>query len=381
MHELNQKFREDILRKVKRIVVKIGTNVLTDSKGLIDKKQIAHIAQQVVDLKKRGYEVVLVSSAAIGAGMGELKIKSRPKSLPQLQAVASVGQCALMREYHHYFKELGENTAQILLINDDLKVRTRHINIRNTICNLLTLNVIPIVNENDTVSTDEIKFGDNDYLSALVTNLIKAQMLVMLTNVDGLIDCSQTGDVRNGHVVSIVESVDQKVEELCHVKKSQLGTGGMKSKLKAIKNVNRAGEAAVIVNGLQNNILIDLFEGKDLGTIFLPKKGKMAGRKRWIAFFVTPAGTITIDEGAEHALKGGGKSLLASGIIDCDGDFLKGDTVSVLNTQGEEMGRGISYYSVSEVQKIKKLKTKDIEKVLGKKEHDEVIHRNHLVLL
>jgi glutamate 5-kinase len=377
MSELNKKIREEILKKVRTVVVKVGSNVLTDDAGLINRAQIATIASQIAHLRKKGYDVVLVTSGAIGAGIGELRLGARPKTLSMLQAVAAVGQCTLMREYYRSFGENGVAVSQILLTGDDLKVRVRHINARNTLRTLLELGVLPVINENDTVSTDEIKFGDNDRLSALVANLIGAEMLVILSNVEGLIDFS----VSDHAVVSVVESIGKRVEDMCVGRKSKLGTGGMVSKLTAAKIINRAGEAMMIASGLRENVLVELFEGRNIGTLFLPKTGKMAGRKRWIAFFVAPAGSIIVDDGAERALKEGGKSLLASGVRQAAGTFKAGDTISVKNMRGEEFGRGLINYSSKEIEQIKGLKTGQIAASLGKKSVDEVIHRDDLVIL
>ncbi|HRZ86648.1 MAG TPA: glutamate 5-kinase [bacterium] len=377
MSDSRQNMREEIIGKVKKVVIKVGTNVLAGDDGAIDKRRMQQIVSQIAGLRTKGVEVILVTSGAIGAGIGELRLAERPKTLPKLQAAAAVGQCALMREYYHCFRDEGLHVAQVLLTGDDVKARARHLNVRNTLLTLLEQGVIPVVNENDTVSTDEIKFGDNDKLSALVANLAGAQLLIILSNVEGLIDYAVSPDA----VVPVVESVTKRIEEMCVSRKSALGTGGMSSKLLAARIVNRAGEAVIVASGLRDGVIADIFAGKNAGTLFLPKKGRMAGRKRWIAFFVSPAGSVTVDAGAERALREGGKSLLASGISQAGGAFKAGDTVSIRNLAGEEFGRGIVQYGAKDVDQIKGLKTGEIAHVLGKKPCDEVIHRDNLVIL
>ncbi|KAA0242128.1 MAG: glutamate 5-kinase [Candidatus Brocadia sp. AMX2] len=379
------KYKEDIrnqiLSKVKKIVVKIGTGVLTTDDGYLDKEQIKNLAGQAVELNKMGYHVVVVSSGAIGSGMGELGIEKRPATLPDLQAVAAVGQSKLISMYDDCFKIHGYHAAQILLTREDFEERQRYLNTCNTIHALFQLNAIPVVNENDTISVDEIKFGDNDALSALVTNLLNAELLIILSSVDGLYDKYPTGKGKAA-VIPMVENVSDEIRQLAFDLKTKRGVGGMQTKLEAAAVVTNAGEAVIIANGRTNGILKKIVQGEDVGTLFLPKEEKLASRKRWIGYTIKPKGKIYIDDGAMHALRDKGKSLLASGIVSVEGTFNKGDIISICGKgNGVIVARGLTNYSSAEIEKIKGCSTSHIAKVLGYKLYDEVIHRDNMVIL
>ncbi len=379
------KYKEDIrnqiLSKVKKIVVKIGTGVLTTEDGYLDKEQIKGLAEQVVGLRKMGYSVVVVSSGAIGSGMGELGIEKRPGTLPELQAVAAIGQSKLISMYDACFKVHGYHAAQILLTREDFEDRQRYLNTCNTIHTLFQLNAIPVVNENDTISVDEIKFGDNDAISALVTNLLNAELLIILSSVDGLYDRYPTAKSK-ATVIPIVENVSDEIRQLAFDVKTKRGVGGMQTKLEAASIVINAGEAVIIANGRTNNVLKKVVQGENIGTLFLPKDVKLASRKRWIGYSIKPKGKIYVDDGAMNALAEKGKSLLASGIVSVEGTFTKGDTVSILKKgNGTIFAKGLTNYSSEEIERIKGCSTSHIAKVLGYKLYDEVIHRDNMVIL
>ena len=373
--------RTQILSKVKKIVVKIGTGVLTTEDGYVDKEQIQRLAEQVVELKKMGYDVVVVSSGAIGSGMGELGIEKRPGTLPELQAVAAIGQSKLISTYDECFKLHGYHAAQILLTREDFEDRQRYLNTCNTIHTLFQLNAIPVVNENDTISVDEIKFGDNDALSALVTNLLNAELLIILSSVDGLYDKYPTGKSK-AVVIPFVENVSDEIRQLAFDLKTKRGVGGMQTKLEAASVVTNAGEAVIIANGRMDGVLRKIVQGEHIGTLFLPREEKMASRKRWIGYTIKPKGKVYVDDGAMHALRDKGKSLLASGIVSVEGTFSKGDIISICGRgNGAIVARGLTNYSSEEIEKIKGCSTSHIAKVLGYKLYDEVIHRDNMVIL
>lgn len=355
----------------KVIVVKIGTNIITYPDGKIDLGQIENLASQVSDLKGNGIRVIIVTSGAIGAGMAELGLKKRPRDISELQMCAAIGQGRLIEAYSQVFKKKGYIVAQILLTSEDLRSRSRFLNARNTMLRLLDRGIIPIVNENDTVAVEEIKFGDNDRLSALVANLVQADLLIVLSDVDGLYD-------REGHVIQRVSRITKEIEDLCGKSTSILGTGGMKTKLEAARIVTRAGESMIIANGRTPGVLERIFRGEPIGTYFEPHVEGLTARKRWLAFFTKPHGNIIIDRGAEEALIKRGKSLLASGIVEVRGNFKVGDVVNIISQDGKRIACGLVNYSSGELEKIKGLKTSQIQGVLGYKTSDEVVHRNNM---
>lgn len=372
--------RSEIISKVKKIVVKIGTNVISMRDGLLDRNAIRGLAEQALQLRIRGLYVAIVSSGAIGSGMGELGIKTRPRSLSRLQAAAAVGQCKLISLYDACFTRQGYHAAQLLLTREDFEDRKRYLNASNTINALMRLNTIPIINENDTISVDEIAFSDNDILSSLVTNLLQAELLIILSSVDGLYP-EIPADGKVTRVLTQVGRITPEIERLAFSSKTERGVGGMQSKLRAAKIATTAGEAVIIANGGEKDVLLKIMNGDQVGTLFLPERIRMTSRKRWICFTVKPKGHIYIDKGAEDALVKRGKSLLASGVIDLKGDFEKGDVVAILAKDTHlELGRGLTNYSARELEKIKGLNTISINDVLGCKTYDEVVHRNNMVV-
>ena len=328
------KLRSDLLGKAKRIVIKFGTGLLTDAQNRLAPAQVERLASQVAALRAQGRECVLVSSGAIAAGMGVLGFTKRPKELRELQAAAAVGQGKLMALYDEIFEKLGQRVAQVLLTHDDLKVRARHLSARQTLKTLLAHGVVPIINENDTVAVDEIKFGDNDRLGALTATLIDADLLIILSHVEGLLD-------RDKRVVAVVPAITRDIEALAGGTDRVTSVGGMKSKIEAAKIVTRAGIPMVIASGDRRNVLADVLAGEETGTVFLPKTGKLESRKRWIAFFQKPAGILIVDDGARAALCDGGKSLLAKGIVRTEGKVAAGDVVSIQDAAGVEFARGL----------------------------------------
>ncbi len=373
--------REEVLSNVSKIVVKIGTRVLTNEDGFLDKDQIMELSRQVIGLRSRKYSVVVVSSGSIGAGISALGYKRRPNILPELQAAAAVGQGKLIEIYNECFEKHGYHAAQLLLTRQDFEDRQRYLNTCNTLHSLLKFRVIPIINENDTISVEEITFGDNDILSALVTNLLRADLLILLSSVDGLYTTPQVSG-GSCNVLSVVDSVSDDIKKLAFKSKTREGIGGMESKLEAAGIATGSGEAVIIANGRKPDILSKIMNYEDVGTLFIPNRKKIVSRKRWIGFIARPKGRIYIDEGALNAVLGRGKSLLPSGVVRIDGDFARGDVVSIVNAaEDKEIARGLMNYSAGEAQKIKGISTSLISKTLGYKPYDEMIHRDNMVLL
>ena len=369
-----------LVEHAQKIVVKVGTSTLTHKNGKLNLEQIERLVRQLSDLRNQGKDVVLVSSGAIGAGMGKLNLEQRPKTIPEKQAVAAVGQGILLHIYEKMFSEYGQATAQLLLTKADLEHRQRFLNGRNTLLTLLKFGVIPIVNENDTVAFEEIKFGDNDTLAALVGTLIDADLILLLTDIDGFYD----GDPRknkNAKRISVVETINEEIEGLAGNVGSKFGSGGMITKITAARIAVNAGIPLMIGHGAEDNILRRLTSGEDVGTLFLPVEMKPHLRKSWIAFGSHVGGRIIIDDGAKEALLHKGKSLLPSGVTAVEGDFSAGAVVQIVDLQGKEFARGISNYSWIELNRIKGQKCKDICSILGYKDYDEVIHRDNLSLV
>jgi len=370
--------RKALLAHVKRVVIKIGSGVISTSAGLED-AQVAAISADICTLLDRGLEVIVVSSGAVAAGKGQLGIIGRPQTIPQKQAAAAIGQTRIIREYKETFQRLNYNVAQVLLTRDDLSNRRRYLNARNTVMTLLEYGVTPIVNENDTVVVDEIRFGDNDNLSALVTNLAEADMLIILSDVDGFYDQDPTENPQAA-LIPVVERVTAGIEALGGKSTGDLGTGGMSTKLKAAKRAALSGVGTLIVNGRSPNILSRIFAGEELGTYFLPAQSKLTAKKHWIAFSKKPKGKLIIDEGGQAAVIERGKSLLPSGICGVDGGFERGDAVRLCSRDGKEFARGVISYSLAEVLQIMGKQCGEIEKILGYKYRDEVVCRDNLVL-
>ena len=372
--------RKEILKNAETIVIKVGTNVLTQADGTLEPNQVHSLADQIFRLKQAGKKVALVSSGAIGAGMGRLGLKQRPTDLRHLQACAAVGQSFLMRAYEDSLARYGIPTAQILLTAGDFDNRTRYLNVRNTILTLFESNCLPIINENDTISVAEIRFGDNDTLAALVTNLIQAPLLILLTVVDGLYSADPNTDP-TASLVHTVKQINKDVLEKAGVTKSSLGSGGMKSKLKAARLATMAGESVIMANGSIPGVLDSIFAGELIGTLFLAAEQNMTAWKRWLGWAARPQGKIILDAGALVALCSKGKSLLPIGVASVSGTFHKGAVVSLCNLEGEEFGRGLSNYSATDIAKIAGKKSDKIIELLGILPYEEVIHRDNLVIV
>lgn len=372
--------RTEIIKKVKRVVIKIGSSVLTESATIINFNAFASIVDQIAWIKARGIEPVIVSSGAIAIGMRRLGLKLRPQSIPLKQAAAAVGQTGLMENYERFFKERNLKVGQVLLTNLILKERPLFLNARNTLFALLNLGIIPIINENDSVVVDEIKLGDNDNLATITTNLVEADLLIILTDQDGLFDADPKIN-KDARLIFLVKRIDKKIEILASGTKSSHGVGGMVTKIIAAKNATKYGIPVIIANGRTHGVLKAIFQGEKKGTLFLPQASKLASRKHWIAFTLKPKGSLTIDDGALEAILKSGKSLLAIGITKVEGDFQFGDSISIRNQKQKEVARGLVNFGSTELKQIKGVPTKEIERILGYKHYDEVIHRDDLVVL
>lgn len=372
--------RAGILAKPGTVVVKVGTNVLADPAGHLDSHRIQSLADQIRRVRDRGWRVVLVSSGAIGAGVGKLGLGKRPTDLPHLQACAAVGQTALMQMYQDALAPHGIRPAQILLIASDFDHRARYLNVRNTVLTLFEYGCLPVINENDTVSVAEIKFGDNDHLAAMVANLMQAPLLVLLTNVDGLFSADPRVDP-SAKLVPTVPHIDKAVTDLAQATKSALGVGGMRSKLKAARLATAAGGAVVMANGSRDGVLDDIFAGQPVGTLFLPHGDGVPAWKRWIGFTARPTGSVTIDAGAIRAVAEQGKSLLAVGVRGVAGEFGKGDLISIRDVSGTEIARGLSNYSSADAARIAGRTTDQIVGLLGRVPYEELVHRDNLVVV
>ena len=370
--------RKDIIKKTRRIVIKIGSAVLAgEGYDGVDESIFSRLAKDVLCIKDKR-EIVVVSSGAIAIGMKRLGLKEKVKSIPEKQAVAAIGQGSLMAIYEKVFSPLKIRVAQVLLTHDDLSDRHRFLNAKNTLQTLLEYNAIPIINENDTVAVDEIKFGDNDNLSALVTNLVEADLLVILTDINGLYNKDPKIN-KDAELIPVVDDIDKFISAAGRTS-GIYGTGGMQTKLDAAKKAAHFGVPTIVANGRERNILKKIFSGDDIGTLFLPMEERLTSRKHWLAFSTRPAGSLILDDGAKNALLKKGKSLLSSGITGIEGSFDSGDAVSCVSPSGKEFARGIVNYSSEEIKRIKGLKTTEIEKALGYKYFDEVIHRDNLVI-
>lgn len=371
--------RKELFDKTKRCLVKIGSAVITGEDGL-DLHIIEQLVEDIVELRNRGKQVVIVTSGAIASGKHRLGINGPLKSMPQKQAAAAIGQSRLMRVYSNAFGKYGVYVGQVLLTLSDLTDRKRFLNIKNTLNQLLEWKVIPIINENDTVAVEEIKFGDNDQLAAMTANIIDADMVINLTSIEGLYDKNPTRSAK-AKIIHLVEDISEEIEQAATPETSDVGTGGMKSKVTAAKQVTAFGIPYVIAPGKEKGILRDLFDGKERGTLFLPKPNALSSRKYWIAYTLRSRGKIMLDEGAKHALIEEGRSLLPSGIMKVDGEFCVGDPVSCIDEQGSVIAKGITNYSADEIRKIMGQKSSKIEQILGYKDYDEVIHRDNMAIV
>ncbi len=379
MSEADTSDRAAILSSVRKVLIKIGSGVLTGKEGL-DLNIIDQLVDDIAGQKKRGLHVVMVTSGAVASGRHRMGITRKLKNMPEKQAAAAIGQGRLMRVYSNAFGRHGLNVAQLLLTMSDLTDRKRFINVRNTLSQLLEWGVIPIINENDSVSVDEIKFGDNDHLAAMMANIIEADLLINLTNTDGLYDRNPKTS-RKAKAIKLVREITAEIEAAATADADPVGTGGMKSKIMAAQKVTACGIPYVIASGKKQGVLDEIFAGTETGTLFLPMTNCLSSKEHWIAFTLRARGKLILDDGARNAILSRGKSLLPSGIISVEGDFAAGDAVACFDSEGRQIAKGLVNYTSEEIKKIQGLKTSRIEQVLGYKHYDEVIHRDNMAVL
>jgi glutamate 5-kinase len=372
--------RQEIAATSRRIVIKVGTRVLTHADGRLNTDRVAQLSQEIYELKQSGRQVALVSSGAVGAGVSQLGLKQRPADLATLQAVAAVGQAHLIQEYDRNFGQHGCHAAQVLLTADDLHDRTRYLNVRNTLLMLLELGAIPIINENDTVAVEELMttFGDNDRLAALVTNLLRASLLVILSDIEGLYD-GPPGESGTA-LVTTVPVIDETVLSYVRDKKNSVSIGGMASKLEAARIATTAGENVIIASGRTPGALRAIFQAEPVGTLFLSQGKSVSPWKRWIGFTAPPRGRYILDAGACQAIARDGRSLLPIGIRGVEGSFHKGDVVAMINEAGLEIARGLTNYNDADARKIAGLRSERIAESLGHCPYVEVVHRDNLLV-
>ena len=372
--------RQEIATAATTMVVKVGTRVLTRSDGQLNEERIAQLAEEIHQVLSTGRRVALVSSGAVGAGLGRLGLKSRPVDLPHLQAVAAVGQSILVEAYERSLRTHGRHAAQILLTRQDLERRASYLNARHTLLTLLDLGAVPIINENDTISVEELHttFGDNDRLAAIVTNLIQAPLLVLLSDVEGL--CEGDPSLAASRVISTVRALDRSVLDLVRDRATGLSKGGMASKLEAARQATSAGASVIIASGRAPGALGKIVAGQTVGTLLLAKGQVINARKRWIGLSVKPRGQLVLDDGARRAVEREGRSLLPIGVVDVQGSFPKGSIVALHDCGGVEFARGLTNYSSDELRRIKGLRSVQIEQALGQLPYEEVVHRNNLLV-
>lgn len=371
--------RKSIISKVKRVIVKIGSSVLTDKDGSLSESIFDKLAREISKIRDKNIEVIVVSSGAIASGMKKLGITKRPKEISMKQAIAASGQSTLIWHYERAFSAFNQNVAQILLTLDGFLDRKRFLNARKTLITLLAMGIIPIVNENDTVAVEEIMLGDNDNLAAHITSLIEADLLIMLTDIEGLYNKDPRNN-EDAEFISLIERIGEEIENTAGDTFGRTTIGGMKTKIEAAKKAAAFGVPTIIANGKSESVLEDIFDGKEVGTLFLPSKESLSSRKHWIAFTLKSAGEIVIDDGAKKAITSSGKSLLPSGIKEVRGNFGVGESVTCVDENGTQVARGLTSYSSQDIRKIMGSKTSDIEGILGYKYSDEVIHRNDLAV-
>ncbi len=378
MGEMKNLVRREVIETAETVVVKVGTNALSRPDDTLDEAVIANLARQVARIRDTGRQTVLVSSGAIGAGIGILGLKSRPKDLARLQAAAATGQARLIRAYDDALRQHGLSAAQLLLTAEDFKHRRRYLNVRNTLSMLFEYGVVPIVNENDTVSVEEIKFGDNDQLAAMVTSLLPRPLLVILSVVDGLFDGDPADP--NSRAIPLVATWDEHVLALAQDTRSSRGTGGMKSKLEAVRTATAVGENVIIADGRRPNVLDMVLEGDEVGTLFLARDVALPAWKRWIGYTIRPKGRFRLDAGAGDAVRLRNRSLLPIGIIGVEGSFQAGEVVSLADAEGNEFARGLTNYDSADATRIAGRRSDALSEVLGRVSYHEVVHRDNLVV-
>ena len=371
----------EALKKAKRIVVKVGTSTITYANGKRNFSQIDRLARELSDLQNQGKEMILVSSGAVAVGVDRLGLPAKPATIPGKQACAAVGQGVLMHTYEKLFADYGQIVAQVLITRTEAIDRHRYTNCRNTFMTLLQQGVIPIVNENDVVALDELKIGDNDNMSALVAGIVDADLVIILSDIDGLYTANPATHPE-ATLVHTVQEITPEIEASAGGVGSSRGTGGMATKIQAAKAATNSGIQLVIASGTEKNAIPRILQGEEIGTLFVSRENRLQFRKRWLAFGAKIQGSIVVDDGCAKAIrKAGGCSVLPAGVYQVVGDFQSGSTVSVIDKEGHELARGLVHYTAAELEKIKGCKSGDIEGILGHKNFDEVIHRDDLVIL
>ena len=373
-------FDRNQLQDARRIVVKVGTSTLTHPNGKLNFSRIEWLVRELADAVNSGKQILLVSSGAVGAGMDRLGWKEKPKTIPGKQAAAAVGQGILMHTYEKLFDEYGQIVAQVLLTREDSVNRRRYANSRNTLLTLLEIGVIPIINENDAVAIDELKIGDNDTLSANVAAIVDADLLIILSDVDGVYSANPQEDP-TAELLAEIGEVTPEIEAICGGAGTMRGTGGMLTKMSAARMAMNSGIVMVIASGAREGVVRDVLAGKPVGTLFPPRQNRLQFRKRWLAFGARIRGRLTVDKGCSQALLTSGSSLLAAGIKAVEGNFEQGSTVSIVNQEGWEIARGLANYNIDDLRRIMGLHTHEIAGILGHKLYDEVVHRDNMVLL
>lgn len=378
---LNNEASREALKKAKRIVIKVGTSTITYANGKRNFSQIDRLAREISDLQNQGKEMILVTSGAVAVGVDRMGLPGKPKTIPGKQAAAAVGQGVLMHTYEKFFADYGQIVAQVLITKTEAIDRHRYTNTRNTFMELMRQRVIPIVNENDVVALDELKIGDNDNMSALVAGIVDADLVIILSDVDGLYTANpQTHP--DAVIVPEVAEITPEIEASAGGVGSARGTGGMATKIQAAKAATSSGIHLVIASGTEKNAITSVLQGEELGTLFVSRENRLQFRKRWLAFGAKIAGSIVVDDGCAKAIrKAGGCSILPAGVFAVQGEFLPGSTVSVIDKDAHELARGLVHYSSAELEQIKGCKSGEIANILGHKNFDEVIHRDDLVIL
>ena len=372
--------RKDLIKRINTAVVKIGSSVLTDEDGYFDESFFNEIARQVFVLKQRGIRTIIVSSGAIASGMKKLGLLSKPREIDVRQAISACGQTELIKNYEEAFSKFGLSVAQILLTRDGFSDRKRFLNSKKTIRRLLEMEIIPIINENDTVSFEEIMFGDNDNLAALVISLIEADILVLMSDVDGFFD-EDPAKNKDAKLLPTIAEIDSRIESFAGDTFGRTTSGGMRTKIQAARSAAAFGVPTIIANGRNEDALLRIFNGHEYGTVILPKNERLRGKKHWIAYTLTPVGKLVVDDGAAAAITKKGKSLLPSGIKEVEGEFEIGDLVSCYTSSEVEICKGLCSYGSSEIREIMGKKSSEIEDILGYKYNDEIIHRDEMVIL
>lgn len=378
---LNNEVSREALQKAKRIVIKVGTSTITYANGKRNFSQIDRLAREISDLQNQGKEMILVTSGAVAVGVDRMGLPGKPKTIPGKQAAAAVGQGVLMHTYEKFFADYGQIVAQVLITKTEAIDRHRYTNTRNTFMELMRQRVIPIVNENDVVALDELKIGDNDNMSALVAGIVDADLVIILSDVDGLYTANpQTHP--DAVIVPEVAEITSEIEASAGGVGSARGTGGMATKIQAAKAATSSGIHLVIASGTEKNAITRVLQGEELGTLFVSRENRLQFRKRWLAFGAKIAGSIVVDDGCAKAIrKAGGCSILPAGVFAVQGEFLPGSTVSVIDKDAHELARGLVHYSSAELEQIKGCNSGEIANILGHKNFDEVIHRDDLVIL